>query len=355
MKVYVVPADSSGCGHYRLIWPAYICNRLGVDVQVLPPMQGSGFRAKIRRTSPDDPGTIIGLEAPKDADVMVVQRPAHQFQPQMIKLLRYNGIAVVVDMDDDMTKIHRDNVAWRTYHPRSTSPMSWKYASESCKNATFVTTSTSELQKVYASPGRGAVLDNYVPAKCLTYNKPVTGAFGWAGTTQSHPDDLQVVGSTVKRLCAEGEKFTVIGGQSKVRQALRLDQEPNYTGGIPLELWIKTIAESIDIGMVPLSASPFNTSKSRLKGIEMMAAGVPWVASPRQEYRRLHRESGCGYLAETPKDWYNHLTRLLKDDVLRKEQAEQGREYMQDQTYEQQAWRWAEAWETAYKIQRGLT
>jgi hypothetical protein len=31
-----------------------------------------------------------------------------------------------------------------------------------------------------------------------------------------------------------------------------------------------------------------------------------------------------------------------------------GREYMKTQTYEAQAWRWAEAWETAYKIQKGL-
>jgi glycosyltransferase involved in cell wall biosynthesis len=107
--------------------------------------------------------------------------------------------------------------------------------------------------------------------------------------------------------------------------------------------------------MVPLSPSPFNTSKSRLKGIEMMAAGVAWVASPRAEYRRLRRESGCGYLAETPKDWYNRLNQLLKDEPLRKEQVEMGREYMKDQTYEANAWRWAEAWERAYKVQRGVT
>jgi len=83
-----------------------------------------------------------------------------------------------------------------------------------------------------------------------------------------------------------------------------------------------------------------------------MAGGIPWVASPRQEYRRLTRESGCGLLADTPKDWYRQLKLLLTDDVLRKEQAERGLEFMRDQTYQAQAWRWAEAWTRAVEIQK---
>jgi hypothetical protein len=67
----------------------------------------------------------------------------------------------------------------------------------------------------------------------------------------------------------------------------------------------------------------------------------------------LNRESGCGFLADTPKEWVGHLRRLLTDEVLRKEQAEMGREYMKDQTYQAQAWRWLEAWTRALEIQRG--
>jgi hypothetical protein len=113
------------------------------------------------------------------------------------------------------------------------------------------------------------------------------------------------------------------------------------------------IGESLDLGMVPLAPTAFNTSKSRLKGIEYMAVGVPWVGSPREEYRRLHRESRCGLLADGPKDWYTKLKLLLTDDVLRKEQGEAGRTWMQDQTYQANAWRWLEAWERALEIERG--
>ncbi len=217
----------------------------------------------------------------------------------------------------------------------------------------MVTTSTTALQKIYAPHGRGMVLDNYVPEVVLKYPKTDTGCFGWAGTTLSHPNDLQVTGDCVRRMVGEGHQFRVVGGPSKVKQNLRLTDDPVCTGTVGLEVWVKTIGETLDVGMVPLAPTSFNTSKSRLKGIECMAAGVPWVASPRAEYRRLQKESGCGFLADTPKQWYAHLTRLLTDSCLRNEQVEAGREYMQSQTYEANAWRWLEAWTRAVEIQRG--
>jgi hypothetical protein len=266
-------------------------------------------------------------------------------------MMRRNGIAVVVDMDDDMSCIHPGNVAWETYRPRSSSPFSWKQAMESCKVATYVTTSTRQLQKVYARHGRGEALDNYVPEAYLSAEKPETGAFGWAGTTKSHPNDPQVTGGMVQRLIEEGFPFKVIGGKSSARTAFRLKQEVDSTGSVPLNIWAGAIASAIDVGLCPLASSAFNTSKSRLKAIEQMAVGVAWVGSPREEYRRLHRESGVGLMADTPKAWYEAVKLLMTDDVLRKEQVERGREWMLEQTYQKQAWRWAEAWETAYRIE----
>ena len=369
LKVYVLPADRYGCGHYRLVWPAWVMRRdLGWDIEILPPGSDAddkrGFKALMRETSPGK-REIVSLSIPEDADLLVVQRPAHEYQPNMIRVLRENGIAVVVDMDDDMTHIHPKNVAYNTYSPKSNTQFSWKYATESCREATFVTTSTANLQRVYARPGRGVTLDNYVPGVTLTYDKPETGRFGWGGTTASHPDDLTVCGNAAQRLVDEGHQVAVIGPpmikrkqapaiKSSVKEQLRLRDEPFHTGDVGIDVWIKTIAETLDVGMVPLAPNPFNASKSRLKGIEYMAAGVAWVASPRTEYLRLNRESGCGLLAPDPRAWYTSLKRLLTDEPFRKEQVEMGREYMRNQTYEAQAWRWAEAWETAYKIQKSL-
>lgn len=353
MKVYVLPADLHGCGHYRLIWAAEALHAQGLDVTVLPPAKESGIAAKTE-DMPDGTQRVVSISVPADADVLVVQRPAHPLQAQMIDILRQNRVAVVIDMDDDMSSIHAGNIAYHAYrHSNERSPLSWRWAMECCKRATMVTTSTAQLQKVYAKHGRGRVIDNYVPEATLRYESVETDGFGWSGTTLTHPADLQVTVPTVQRLLDEGFPFKVVGGRSKVRQSLRLIQEVDYTGSVGLQDWIRTIGETYSVGMIPLEASAFNTSKSRLKGIEHMAAGVPWVASPREEYRRLTRESGCGFLASTPKEWYSQLKRLLTDDVLRKEEIEKGRQYMQDQTIQRQAWRWMEAWTDALKMERG--
>jgi hypothetical protein len=354
MKVYVLPADLYGCGHYRLIWPAQALFNQGVDVTIMPPSKESGIACRTEDL-PDGTQKVVSVQVPADADVLVVQRPAHPLQAQMIDILRQNKVAVIIDMDDDMSSIHPNNVAFHTYrHSNKRSPLSWKWAMECCKRATLVTTSTTQLQKVYARHGRGIVIDNYVPEATLNYPKVDTlEGFGWAGTTISHPGDLQEVGKAAQQLVDEGFPFTVVGPPSKVKEVLRLKEAPPCTGSVNLTDWVQKLSTTYAVGMVPLEPTAFNTSKSRLKGIEHMAAGIPWIASPREEYRRLNRESGCGLLAATPKEWYSQLKRLLTDDVLRKEQAEMGRQYMQDQTIQANAWRWHEAWTTAMLMERG--
>lgn len=353
MKVYVLPADEHGCGHYRLIWPANVLAQQGMDVVIMPPHQTSGLEVQVAETM-DGKRILKSVRIPEDADVLVLQRPAHPLQPQLIDLVRANGIAVVVDMDDDMSSIHPDNAAWHLYRPQSGSGLSWKHAAESCKRATLVTTSTAELQKVYARHGRGVVIDNFVPKAYLDFPKPETGAFGWAGTMKSHPNDPQVAASGVRKLVEEGHDFRIVGDGKGVKSALRLPQDPQATGSVKLIEWAKTIAATMDVGLVPLAATSFNTSKSRLKGIESSAVGVPWVASPRAEYRRLAKESQAGLLADSPKDWYQQTKRLLTDHTLRKELVEAGKEYMVTQTYEAKAHLWADAWTRAFMIQKGV-
>lgn len=335
-----------------MLWPAEVLKKQGHDIEVIPPKTGSGFLAKTM-LGPNGEEILTSIQMPADMDVVVIQRPCHPLQPQMIRALRQNGVAVVVDMDDDMSTIHPRNAAYFLYNPRSNSPFSWRHALESCREATLVTTTTPALQKIYAKHGRGVVINNFVPKAYLNFPKPQTGAFGWAGNTRSHPDDLQVMGNSVKRLISEGCDFRVVGGDKGVRPALRLEQDPVMTGDTSVFDWARIIAETFDVGTVPLSATAFNASKSRLKGIEMFSVGIPWVASPRAEYRTLVKEAGCGLLAESPKEWHTQLKRLLTDEVLYKEQAEAGREYMAGQTYEENAWLWLEAWTKAYEMEQG--
>jgi glycosyltransferase involved in cell wall biosynthesis len=349
LKVLVVPADAYGCGYYRLIWVAEYLKSQGYDIEIQMPSQSKDSGLEIKLADNE----VVDVTVPGGADVLVLQRVSHYWHSQVITLLRTKGVAVVIDMDDDLSSIHRDNIAWMNYHPRSNTPYSWKHVEQACKDATLVTVSTKPLLDVYARHGRGQVLDNYVPAWYLDIKPEGTGYFGWAGTTRSHPDDLPACGKAVQNLIGEGYQFKVIGPKSKVKEGLRLAEEPEYTGVVDLDNWAREIAK-LSVALAPLTPSKFNQSKSRLKIVEAMAVGVPWVGSPRPEYMRVHRESGgVGILVDTPKDWYRAVKKLMDDGPLRQELGESGKEYMRDQTIEANAWRWLETWARAYDIEKG--
>lgn len=356
MRVLVFPADAYGCGYYRLIWPAQVVRHLGIDVVIQKPTDNSGFGVDVM-TKSDGTRVLRDIEFPSDIDVLVMQRPAYKLHPQMIEMLQSRGVAVVIDMDDDMTNIHPQSSSYAMYSNRiGNRNYSWRAADDSCRLATLVTTSTVQLQKIYARHGRGVVLDNYIPAYAIAKSDGNSrDVFGWGGTIKSHPDDPHVMGGAVSRLMREQHKFRVVGSDFGIKSAFKLGDAENVdsVGNVPFEHWLQVLGENLGVGIAPLAISPFNTSKSRLKCLEYMARGIPWVASPRAEYRRLAREADCGFLADTPKQWYTHVKKLLTDDALYVEQQQAAWTYMQNQTYELHAWRWAEAWHSAYDIARG--
>lgn len=351
MKVFILPADMGGCGHYRLINAAEYLRSKGHDITIQYPNNeaNTGFEVHFQ----DD--VMIDFKLPvDDVDVVVMQRVSHEWHLQVIPLMRQKGIATVIDMDDDLSCIHPSNKAYWNYHPRNTNtPFSFKTAAEVCRASTYVTVSTQLLMKVYAGHGRGQVLDNYVPSRYLSIIKeprqePI---FGWAGTVQSHPTDLLVCGKSVPTLIGKGHKFMVIGPPDGVAKQFRLTEKPQATGIVSMAGWASAMS-NIDVGMAPLEASTFNRSKSRLKPLEYNSLGIPYVASPREEYRRYHRESGGGVLVDTGKEWVSAIDELMRDDVKRKELGEQGKAYAATQTIEKHAWRWWEAWTNAYEIQQ---
>lgn len=358
MRVCVMPADTAGCGFYRLIWACEYLQAMGHDVIIQYPTnskQGDGKDNGLEvhfRGNSDLDAEIIDVKTPHDADVLVMQRLSHHWHPRIVELMRAKGVAMVIDMDDDLSNIHRDNKAYVNYHPRNpNTPYSWKNVEATCKAATLVTVSTRQLLNVYARHGRGHIIDNYVPERYLHVKADQDKVFGWPGTTDSHPNDLQETGGAVQDLVGEGYEFRVIGPITGAKKALRLKDQPPHTGVVEMVNWPAEIAK-LSVAIAPLAATTFNTGKSRLKLIESSAVGVPWVASPRAEYRRFHKESGGGLLAETRKDWVKAIKQLMDDALLREELAEKGHEYMQGQTVEKNAWRLWEAWERALKIQR---
>ncbi len=347
MRVYVYPSDLGGCGYYRLTWPANVLKAAGYDVRVIHPSQANKIGGGV-----DKDGKLVSLKIPSDADVMVFQRVTSRLIIDGIKIMRANGIAVVIDVDDDMHSIHPANPAFNALRPGGDKPeYDWHNAQAALAGATLVTTSTDALLKRYASHGRGVVLHNCIPKIALEIPHVDSESFGWPGALLSHMDDPQVMGTSAARLQREGYEFRIVGPPRGTKAAFQLDQDPTTTGPVPLGAWLHSIAK-LGVGVAPLNDTRFNAAKSWLKMLEMAAVGVPCVGSPRNEYRRLHA-LGVGLLADNPRAWYRHLKSLLTNPTQRAELGQAGREAVKQLTIEGNAWRWAEAWEQALQIERG--
>jgi len=346
--VYVFPADPYGCGSYRLMWPAQALRAQGHDVRVVPPSTRNGIGGDIDTRT----GQLVNVRIPPDADVIVMQRVSLAHLSAGIKMIRAKGVAVVVDMDDDLTKIDPNNPAFWAMKADTGDPRhNWRNAHRACLDATLVTVSTPALLPVYAPHGRGVVVQNCVPASYLDIPHDDSAVIGWPGSTHSHPFDLQEVGPAVARLQREGHRYRGVGPADGLRAALGLDTDPDVTGSVELAEWPAALA-GLGIGLAPLADTAFNAAKSRLKIVELSSCGVPWVASPRAEYVRFHDRTGVGLLADRPKDWYRQIKRLATDPVLRADQSAAGRAAMAAETIEGNAWRWLEAWETACAAER---
>jgi hypothetical protein len=94
IEVALYPADESGCGHYRMRLPAEHAGVL------------TSFHSRTRlRTSANEARGVVELHHVDvgDADVVVFQRPVDQRLVPVIMQLKAQGVATVVEIDDDLT------------------------------------------------------------------------------------------------------------------------------------------------------------------------------------------------------------------------------------------------------------
>lgn len=326
MRVVSVPSDESGCGFYRTYLPA---SAAGAEVS-------PGLEVEWDRNG-------NATDAWVDADVVHVHRPMNRLLVTALNVLQSKGVAVSVDIDDDLASIPKGIPSWDPAQPHNNPDENWRWFAKAARSADMVTCSTPPLLDRYAPHGRGAVVENCIPGEWLTADRvegdPLT--VGWAGSPSHHPYDLEQTGGILADvLAATGATFHTIG-HADTLDRLQVD------GTVEPWVDIATYPERLrqfDVGIVPLADSTFNRAKSWLKGLELAAFGIPYVASPTPEYRRL----GAGLMAKKPRDWNRHLTSLLSDEERRHEVAAEGREIASGWTIGRHAHRWQEAWERAY-------
>jgi glycosyltransferase involved in cell wall biosynthesis len=86
-----------------------------------------------------------------------------------------------------------------------------------------------------------------------------------------------------------------------------------------------TLFNACDIGVYPLTDDDWSRGKCGFKAIQFMACGVPVVAAAVGVNRDIVQDGVNGYLAATPSEWVDKLSRLLADADQRARFAAAGR------------------------------
>lgn len=296
-------------------------------------------------------------EVKEDADVIIFQRPLDNAFTAAIKQAKKQGIACIVELDDDFANVHPNNHVYKNVQPETEPWSNYEWVQRACAEADLVTVSTPELQKYGYPHWRTRVLPNLIDVKD-TEIRPIRNPYGvfppvvgWSGTRQTHPTDLEVTRPGVAQAVRDtGATFYVVGDGEGVQSALGLPRYVDFaaSGWSPLQEYMQRMSNAIDIGIVPLDYTVFNTAKSALKGMEFAALGKPFVASALPEYQYLHDEFGIGLLARTPSEWRKHIRDLVNDEGMREELGATWRTRVVDRLlYTDNAALWAEAWEDA--------
>jgi glycosyltransferase involved in cell wall biosynthesis len=344
MKVLALSADQGGCHFYRIGEPSRVAKALGVDVMNETEVQvDASIDQQTKMTTVHEIHT--------DADLIIIQRPMDNAFTSLLAQAKRQGIATIVELDDDFHSIHRKNIAYDMINGKEHMGPQWVAAA--ARSADHVTVSTTALAK-YAPHGRYTVLRNCVPESIfdIKASMPLRDkqVIGWTGTVQTHPTDLLVTRGAVGQVAENnGLSLGIVGDGGSVRDHLGLhsDTPLSATGWVDIEYYYTTMATTMDIGIVPLEMSAFNQAKSSIKGLEMAALGIPFVASPTREYELLEVH-GVGKTAKSPGEWRKHLQRWIdRPSEMEKNIKHYQSVIKSEMTYEANGAKWVDAWQRA--------
>jgi glycosyltransferase involved in cell wall biosynthesis len=287
---------------YQLI-PAL--GRAGLDAKVVDP---EALRERLGRTRLY---RLAALRAARAADVVVVQKQL--FGRAMLRALTVANPRLVYDFDDALY---------------ATRPQTRDLLDEVLAKARLVITGNDELASyATARARRVAVVPTVVDTELYRPRQarsrrgdPVV--IGWIGTA-ANLGYLDALRDTLGEIQREGPlptEFRVISSRSPNWPDVDVSFRP-----WSLERAVEDIAD-LDIGIMPLSDTPWTRGKCGAKALEYMALGVSSIASPVGVMPQIVEHGKSGFLAGTPAEWRRYLERLVADASLRRELGDAGRE-----------------------------
>ena len=264
-----------------------------------------------------------------DCSVIYMQRWMLKGIPENIKIAKRNGQSIVNDLDDWYWGLHSRHMAKANIDPKLNAEENTTIYRDVLAASDLVVTSTpflTEQAKNKLGASNVTMFENCVDFSAYKQRKHEEGntIIGWHGSTGHRSGDLDTLADVYPHLNEDRFSFHHTGHTSRC---------PNFWDEVKVEQTRVTLYPMVsptqigkmlhfDIGVAPLSDTPFNHAKSWIKPLEYAAAGIPFVMSKSPEYLRFKEKYGVGRIAKRYIDWVRHFE-SLSDPEIRSEEAQQ--------------------------------
>ena len=260
-------------------------------------------------------------------DIIFIEKELFPYLPAFVEqMLNFLGFNYIVDYDDAI--FHNYDLSSNTWMRRLLS----KKIDRVMASSKTVIAGNSYLasRAIEAGAKKIEVIPTVIEShryqkKEFNYsNEPII--IGWIGSpsTLKYLDPLL---SVFKRLAENYHmQVHIIGAAS-----YKVDLPNSIVKYIDWEEQTEAIQiEKFDIGIMPLSETPWAKGKCAYKLIQYMASGLPVIASPVGMNKEVVLDGENGFLANTDEQWYTSIEKYILNMNLRKEHGQKGYELVQN-------------------------
>ncbi|MBY6016078.1 glycosyltransferase family 4 protein [Qipengyuania gaetbuli] len=156
---------------------------------------------------------------------------------------------------------------------------------------------------------------------------------GWIGTPSTWAEYMAPVMGMIAALASKhGGRVLAVGAGVNAGEFGPILQTVPWTEDTEVPR-----IQQMDIGIMPLTDTPWARGKCGYKLIQYMACGLPVVASPVGVNANIVEHGHNGFLASTEAEWVEAIEALLVDGDLRRRMGANGRRKVEEM-YSLQAW-----------------
>jgi len=257
-------------------------------------------------------------------------------QYYVLESLKRAGKVIIYEIDDDVFNVEAHNPAAVIFN---------RFDAQLCIQhclhlADAVIVTTERLAKALDVEDKAIIYPNSLDwatifaAKAKDNTRIKTRLF-WSGSN-THNEDFQVCIPAIERIFAEREDIELLVMGSLPPVLFEMREKYSYRSlvcpGMHTEAYFNYMQFHLDadIGLIPLTDTIFNHSKSTCKGLEYTLARLPIIASSYPPYSDVYENKVDALLCNNEEEWYQSIKLLLENKKMRDELVNKARKKAAD-------------------------